>query len=780
MKKIILLAAVIILPMLSVQADQVSDKVSYVNPMIGTEGMGHTFPGACAPFGIVQLSPDTDTIPHNIDGVYQGRVYEYCAGYQHTDNTIVGFSHTHLSGTGHSDLGDLLIMPQTGVLQLNPGTKDDPDSGYRQRFSHDTEQASPGYYAVTLNDAGIKAELTATQRVGVHKYTYPKGSDQRIILDLLHGLYNYDGKVLWSTLRVENDTLLTGMRLTDGWARTNYTYFAISFSKPISSYGYQDRKPEKYVGFWRKFDRYHNFPDMAGRSMVAYFNFDKDQSHELVVKVALSAVSTEGAKKNLQAEAAGKSFEAICQETREAWNRELSVIDCNGTNDQKAMLYTSLYHTMINPSIYMDVDRQYRGVDGNIHTADDFDNYTVFSVWDTYRAEHPLLGLLKPSRNTNMVKSMIHHQQQQALGMLPVWSLMGNEGWCMTGYHSVTVLADAIVKDADIDKEEALNAMVQTATNPYFPSVTDYMRLGYAPFDTDNTAASNTLEYSFDDWTIYAAAKATGNEQIAATFMQRALNYRNTYDPSIGFASPRYLNGEFKNDLDPYQTYGEGFIEGNSWNFSFHVPHDVNGLIQTMGGEQAFLDKLNRLFVMDLPEKYYADNEDITAECLVGGYVHGNEPSHHVPYLYAWTATPWKTQEWLRTILNKMYRNHIRGLGGNDDCGQMSAWYIFSSMGFYPVTPGTDQYVLGAPYLPYMKVTLENGHTVEIKAPKVSDKNRYVQRVRINGQPYSKLYITHSQLTEGCTIEFDMGPKPNKKRGLATSDKPYSLSKAMN
>ena len=780
MKKIITFAFTLAFPVLFALADQVSDKVSYVNPMIGTEGMGHTFPGACAPFGIVQLSPDTDTIPHNIDGVYQGKVYEYCAGYQHTDNTIVGFSHTHLSGTGHSDLGDLLIMPQTGVLQLNPGTKDDPDSGYRQRFSHDTEQASPGYYTVTLNDTGIKAELTATQRVGVHKYTYPKGSDQRIILDLLHGLYNYDGKVLWSTLRVENDTLLTGMRLTDGWARTNYTYFAISFSKPISSYGYQDRKPEKYVGFWRKFDRYHNFPDMAGRSMVAYFNFDKDQSHELVVKVALSAVSTEGAKKNLQAEAAGKSFEAICQETREAWNRELSVIDCNGTNDQKAMLYTSLYHTMINPSIYMDVDRQYRGVDGNIHTADDFDNYTVFSVWDTYRAEHPLLGLLKPSRNTNMVKSMIHHQQQQALGMLPVWSLMGNEGWCMTGYHSVTVLADAIVKGADIDKEEALNAMVQTATNPYFPSVTDYMRLGYAPFDTDNTAASNTLEYSFDDWTIYAAAKATGNEQIASTFMKRALNYRNTYDPSIGFASPRYLNGEFKKDLDPYQTYGEGFIEGNSWNFSFHVPHDVNGLIQTMGGEQAFLDKLNRLFVMDLPEKYYADNEDITAECLVGGYVHGNEPSHHVPYLYAWTATPWKTQEWLRTILNKMYRNHIRGLGGNDDCGQMSAWYIFSSMGFYPVAPGTDQYVLGAPYLPYMKVTLENGHTVEIKAPKISDKNRYVQRVRINGQPYSKLYITHSQLTEECTIEFDMGPKPNMKRGLASSDKPYSLSKAMN
>ncbi|MGX8682817.1 MAG: GH92 family glycosyl hydrolase [Bacteroidales bacterium] len=776
MKIRFLFAALMALSFLSVKADKTDDKASYVNPMIGTEGMGHTFPGACAPFGIVQLSPDTDTIPHNINGVYQGKVYEYCAGYQHTDNTIVGFSHTHLSGTGHSDLGDIMIMPQTGALQLNPGTKDDPDSGYRQRFSHDTEQASPGYYAVTLDDTGVEVQLTATQRVGVHKYTYPEGFDQRIILDLLHGLYNYDGKVLWSTLRVENDTLLTGFRMTDGWARTNYTYFAISFSKPISSYGYQDRKPEKYAGFWRKFDRYHNFPDMAGRSMVAYFNFDKSQSKDLVIKVALSAVSTEGALKNLQAEAAGKSFETIRQEARDAWNRELSVIDCDGTDDQKAMLYTSLYHTMINPSIYMDVDRQYRGVDGNIHTANDFDNYTVFSVWDTYRAEHPLLGLLKPSRNTNMVKSMIQHQHQQTLGMLPVWSLMGNEGWCMTGYHAVTVLADAIVKGADINKEEALKAMVQTATNRYFPSVSEYMRLGYAPYDTDNTAASNTLEYSFDDWTIYAAAKAMGNEQVASEFAKRALYYRNTYDTSIGFASPRYLSGEFKKDLDPYQTYDEGFIEGNSWNFSFQAPQDVFGLIQIMGGEQAFLDKLNRLFVMDLPEKYYADNEDITADCLVGGYVHGNEPSHHVPYLYAWTSTPWKTQEWLRTILNKMYRNDIRGLGGNDDCGQMSAWYIFSSLGFYPVAPGTDQYVLGAPYLPYMKVTLENGKVVEIKAPKVSDRNRYVQSVRINGKPYTKLYVTHNQLVDGCVIEFEMGAKPNKKRGLALQDKPYSMT----
>ena len=766
-----------VLAAMAAHATATRDKADYVNPMIGTEGMGHTFPGACAPFGIVQLSPETDTIPHNIDGKYVGKVYDYCAGYQHTDNTIVGFSHTHLSGTGHSDLGDILIMPQTGALLLTPGTKENPDGGYRQRFAHDTEKASPGYYEVTLGN-GVRAQLTATTRTGIHRYTYPEGEGQRIIVDLLHGIYNYDGKVLWSTLRVENDTLLTGYRITDGWARSNYTYFAISFSKPMSSYGYRDRKKENYVGFWRKFDRYHNFPDIAGRSVVAYFNFDEQTrtDNELTVKVALSAVSTEGALKNLRAEAGGKSFETLCQETRNAWERELAVIDCEGTDSQKAMLYTSLYHTMINPSVYMDVDRQYRGVDGNIHRASDFDNYTIFSVWDTYRAEHPLLGLLKPSRNTNMVKSMIRHQQQNIVGMLPVWSLMGNEGWCMTGYHAVTVLADAIVKGADIAHDEAIDAMTQTATNRYFPSIADYIELGYAPFDTDATAASNTLEYAFDDWAIYAAAKAVGNERVAETFRQRALNYRNTFDRRTGFASPRYRNGEFKKDLDPYQTYGEGFIEGNSWNFSFHVPHDVYGMMECMGGEAAFRDRLNRLFAMDLPAKYYADNEDITAECLVGGYVHGNEPSHHVPYLYAWTSTPWKTQEWLRTIMNKMYRNDIRGLGGNDDCGQMSAWYVFSAMGFYPVAPGSNEYVLGAPYLPYMRMSLENGKAVEIRAPKVNDRNRYVQSVRIDGKPYPKLYITHEQLTGGCTIEFVMGSKPNKKRGLAPTDKPYSLS----
>ena len=354
---------------------------------------------------------------------------------------------------------------------------------------------------------------------------------------------------------------------------------------------------------------------------------------------------------------------------------------------------------------------------------------------------------------------------------------MGNEGWCMTGYHAVPVVADAIVKGADVNKDDAFKAMLATATCPYYESLGDYMKLGYAPFDKYSTAASNTLEYSYDDFTLYAAAKAAGRNDIAEEFAKRALYYRNTFDTNVGFASPRKANGDFKADLDPYQTYGEGFIEGNSWNFSFSAPQDVNGLISLFGGDRNFVDKLDQLFDMDLPAKYYKDNEDITAECLVGGYVHGNEPSHHIPYLYAWTSAPWKTQLWMRTIMNKMYRNHIRGLGGNDDCGQMSAWYIFSAMGFYPVCPGTDQYVLGAPYMPYIDMQLENGKHIIVKAPGVSDKNRYVQSVKINGKPYSKMYVTHGMLTAGCTIEFKMGSKPNKTRGIAPEDKPFSMTR---
>ena len=748
----------------------------YVNPMIGTDGMGHTFPGACVPFGGVQLSPDTDNIPHNIDGKYQKATYKYCAGYQYSDSTIVGFSHTHFSGTGHSDLGDILLMPGTGEVKLVPGTAADPDSGYRSRFSHETEKSAPGYYEVLLQDSGVKVQLTATPRTGVHKYTFPKDKKAHLVLDLGHGIYNYDGKVLWSHLRVENDTLLTGYRITNGWARTNYTYFAISFSKPVTEYGYQDRANVPYKGFWKRFRLEKNFPEIAGRDVAAYFHFDTEDCNELVVKVGLSAVSTEGALKNLEAEAEGRSFEELAQAASQAWNDELSMFSIEGTKDQKTMFYTSLYHTMINPSIYMDVDGNYRGLDHNIHKAEDFENYTVFSLWDTYRAEHPLMNIIQPRRSADMVTSMIRHQQQSVHGMLPIWSHMGNENWCMSGYHAVPVLADAIVKGVYDASGDAFAAMVSTSTVPYYAGLGEYMELGYVPMDKVSTAASTTLEYAYDDWTIYNAALKAGRRDIAQEYGKRAQYYRNIYDTDLGFARPRFSDGSFKKDFDVLQTHGEGFIEGNSWNFSFHVPFDVKGLMSLMGGDKVFVQRLDELFGMHLPEEYYAANEDITIDCLVGGYVHGNEPSHHVPYLYAWTSQPWKAQYWLREIMNRMYRNDIRGLSGNDDCGQMSAWYIFSAMGFYPVCPGSDQYVLGAPYLPYVRLELPNGRTLEIKAPAVSDAKRYVKALYINGEKCDRMYITHRDILKGGVWEFVMDSKPNKKRGIAADAKPYSMT----
>lgn len=748
----------------------------YVNPIIGTNGMGHTFPGACVPHGIVQLSPDTDTIPHNVNGVYQPRVYEYCAGYQYKDSTIVGFSHTHLSGTGHSDLGDILIMPFTGPLQTNPGTASDPDNGYRSRFSHNTEIARPGYYEVMLSDDAIKVQLTTTERVGIHKYTYPREASQKIIVDLNHAIYNYDGKVLWANLRVENDTLLTGYRITNGWSRVNYTYFAISFSKSIKKYGYEDKQKVAYNGFWRRFKVNENFPEIGGRKVVSYFEFDDSDNKPLEIKVALSGVSTLGALKNLEAEASGRTFDELTIQAGEKWNKELSVIEAHGDKDKLSMLYTSLYHTLINPSVYADVDGQYRGVDQAVHQTKDFMNYTVFSVWDTYRALHPLFNIINRERNTDMVKSMIAHSQQSVHKALPVWSHMGNENWCMIGYHSVSVLSDAIAKGLPVDKEQSLKAMISSSSIPYYDHTDEYMKLGYVPFDQSASAASITLEYAYDDWTIYKLAQSMGNQKVADEYKKRALSYRNLFDKELGFARPRYADGTWKPAFSLLNTHGEGFIEGNSWNYSFYVPHDVNGLIEMMGGDSRFINKLDSLFSMHLPDEFFAHTEDVTREGLLGTYVHGNEPSHHIPYLYMWSSKPWKTQYWIREIMNRMYRNNIDGLCGNDDCGQMSAWYVLSAMGFYPVCPGTDQYVIGAPYLPYMKLTLENGKELVIKADKVSDKNRYVKSVKLNGKPYHKAFIRQQDIMNGGELTFEMSSQPNKQRIFKGENRPYSLS----
>lgn len=740
------------------------DLVQFVDPMIGTAKMGHTYPGATAPFGSIQLSPDTDTIPYAVQGQYNPDVYKYCAGYQYDDTTIVGFSHTHFSGTGHSDLGDFLLMPTVGELQLNPGTESDPSSGYRSTFSHDNENAEAGYYSVLLEDYNIKAELTATTRVGMHQYTFPESDQAHIILDLTSGIYNYEGKNIWTFLRVENDTLVTGYRQTNGWARTRKVYFAMSFSKPIDSYGRNELPSQVYRGFWRKFDQTENFPELAGEDLKVYFNFKTSEDEKLKVKFAISPVSTEGAIKNMQEEVPHWDFEKVKSQTQQQWNTELNKVQIEPLNqDEMINFYTAMYHAFLGPTVYMDVDGKYRGLDMNIYQAEDFVNYTSFSLWDTYRALHPLFNILQPKRNADMITSMLEHQKQSVHGMLPIWSHYANENWCMIGYHSVSVIADAIVKgNTGFDVDAALLASVQTAKVPYYDGLEYYMALGYVPEDKNGASVSKTLEYAYDDWAIAQAADALGNVSVYDEFIQRSENYKNVFDSSSGFMRPKLSDGSFKKEFDPMDTHGQGFIEGNSWNYSLYVPHQPDTMIEMMGGKDAFVDRLDSLFTMELPDKYFANTEDISREGIIGNYVHGNEPSHHVVYLYNWTDAPWKSQDKIRMILKAMYKPTEDGLGGNDDFGQMSAWYIFSTLGFYPVAPGSPQYALGSPAMRNAKIQLENGKIFEVVVENQSEENVYVDKVILNGEPLRTPFINHSDIMQGGRLEFFMSGKPSK------------------
>tara|TARA_R110002050_G_C8962369_1_gene514591 strand:- start:15118 stop:17454 length:2337 start_codon:yes stop_codon:yes gene_type:complete len=742
---------------------KLKDYAQFVDPMIGTAKMGHTYPGATVPFGSVQLSPDTDTIPYSIDDHYNPDVYKYCAGYQYDDNTIVGFSHTHFSGTGHSDLGDFLIMPTTGDLKLNPGTKENPDSGYRSRFSHKNEKASPGYYSVLLEDYNIKAEMTASTRVGMHQYTFNKNEKAHIILDLMSGIYNYDDKNVWTFVRVENDTLITGYRQTNGWARTRRVYFAMSFSKPIVNYGRSRYDKQPYNGFWRRFNEAENFPEIAGQKIRMYFDFDVENQEKMQIKFALSPVSTAGALANMKKEIPNWDFEQVRDEAKLAWNKELNKIDIpSESKEEKINFYTAMYHAFLGPTVYMDSDNNYTGLDLNTHKAENFTNYTSFSLWDTYRALHPLFNILQPERNSDMISSMLAHQSQSVHGMLPIWSHYANENWCMIGYHSAAVIADAIVKgNTNFDTEKALQACVQTARTRYFDGLGYYIDMGYVPEDKNGASVSKTLEYAYDDWAIAQAAKKLGKDDIYKEFIERSKNYKNVFDKKIGFMRPKLSNGSFKEDFDALDTHGQGFIEGNSWNYSLYVPHDPAEMISMMGGKERFSAHLDSLFTMELPDKYFENTEDITREGIIGNYVHGNEPSHHVAYLYNWTNTPWKSQDKIRMILDSKYKTGADGLSGNDDFGQMSAWYIFSSLGFYPVAPGSVDYALGSPSIKNAVMHLDNGHTFEVIAKNQSSKNVYVDRVELNGKDLTSPFITHDAIMSGGTLTFYMKDKPN-------------------
>lgn len=761
MKKILIYSS-ILLSAITVNAQQ--NLAKYVKPIIGTEKMGHTYPGPTVPFGAVQLSPETDTIPYEMNGKYNGDVYKYCAGYRYEDKTIVGFSHTHFSGTGHSDLGDFLIMPTQGKLQMNPGTAKDTKSGYRSEFSHANETAEAGYYKVKLDDDNITAELTATNRVGLHQYTFPKSDQSHIILDLMSGIYNYDDKTVWTYVRVVNDTLVTGYRQTYGWARTRTVYFSMSFSKPFKGYGQKNYDAKQaYRGFWGKFDQTKNHPEIAGRKVRMYFDFDTNEGEKVKIKFAISPVSQENALQNMRSEITGWDFDKVKAQAKASWNKELNKINIDASEDDKTNFYTAMYHAFINPTTYMDINGQYKGLDQGIHTANGFTNYTTFSLWDTYRALHPFFNIMQPSRSSDMVKSMMAHYEQNSLKMLPIWSHYANDNWCMSGYHSVSVIADAVIKGVYLgDANAALDACIATAKKRNYEGIGYYMDMGYIPAEKSGVSVSNTLEYAYDDWCIAQLAKKLNREDVYQEFIKRSGNWKNNFDPSIGFMRPKMADGSFKKDFDVLNTHGQGFIEGNSWNYSFFVPHDPTALMNAMGGKKKFSARLDTLFTMHLPDEFFKDTEDITREGIIGGYVHGNEPAHHVAYFYNWTDQPYKGQAQIRKILKMQYKSTPDGLGGNDDCGQMSAWYMFSSLGFYPVSPGGDEYALGSPAVKNASLTLENGKKFTIEAINQSDKNVYVQKVLLNGKPLNKLFITHGDITGGGKLTFYMGAKPKK------------------
>ena len=749
---------------LAIGANAQQNLAKYVKPLIGTEKMGHTYPGPTVPFGAVQLSPETDTIPYEMNGKYNGDVYKYCAGYKYEGKTITGFSHTHFSGTGHSDLGDFLIMPTQGKLQLNPGTANDTKSGYRSAFSHANETAEAGYYKVKLDDDNITAELTATNRVGMHQYTFPKSDQSHIILDLMAGIYNYDEKTVWTYVRVVNDTLVTGYRQTYGWARTRTVFFSMSFSKPFKSYGQKNYDAKQaYRGFWGKFDQTKNHPEIAGRKVRMYFDFDTNEGEKVKIKFAISPVSQENALQNMRAEVTGWDFDKVKAQAQASWNKELNKINISASEDDKINFYTAMYHAFINPTTYMDVNGQYKGLDQGIHTANGFTNYTTFSLWDTYRALHPFFNIMQPSRSNDMVKSMMAHYEQNSLKMLPIWSHYANDNWCMSGYHSVSVIADAIIKGVyNGDANTALDACIATAKKRNYEGIGYYMDMGYIPAEKSGVSVSNTLEYAYDDWCIAQLAKKLNREDVYQEFIKRSGNWKNNFDPSIGFMRPRLADGTFKKDFDVLNTHGQGFIEGNSWNYSFFVPHDPTALMTQMGGKKKFAARLDSLFTMHLSDEFFKDTEDITREGIIGGYVHGNEPAHHVAYFYNWTDQPYKAQAQIRKILKMQYKPTPDGLGGNDDCGQMSAWYMFSSLGFYPVSPGGDEYALGSPAVNNASLTLENGKTFTVEAINQSDKNVYVQKVLLNGKELKTPFIKHGDITSGGKLTFYMSSKPKK------------------
>jgi predicted alpha-1,2-mannosidase len=744
-----------------------------VDPFIGTGGEGHTFPGATVPYGMIQLSPDTRIQPRK-----QG--YGWAAGYRYDDTTIVGFSHTHFSGTGHSDLGDLLLMPATGEPKLERGDPDQPRSGYTSRFRHATETAQPGYYAVTLDDHQVRAELTASARVGMHRYTFPAGKPGHIVLDLRTSMYDYPGKISWSRLRVRPDGTVTGFRETRGWAAGRQLYFAVRFSRPPTGHQLHDTEQDiPYKGFpppGEKDPRQR--AQIEGRQLVAAFDVAAAAGQPLLVKVAISPVSEDNAIANLDAEAPGWDFDGMRASAKRQWSQALGAVEAHGDPTQRTSFYTALYHTLLGPTLFMDSDGRYRGPDNAVHQADGWTNYSTFSLWDTYRALHPLTTLLQPPQRTNdLVNSLLASRRQSPYGVLPVWSFHGLETWCMIGYHAAPVIADAYMKGIrGYDAEQALQAMVASANYGPYDGIAAYRELGYVPIDEEGEAASKTLEYAYDDWAIARMAQAMGRTDVVTEFGRRASHWKHAFDPATGFMRARRRDGTFREPFDPAASgYGTDYTEGNAWQYSWYVPQDVAGLAAAHGGSDALLDRLDAVFDAKVDPSVFAHMEDITG--LIGWYAHGNEPSHHVAYLYAYAGQPWRTQARLKQIMDTQYAPRPDGLAGNDDLGQMSAWYVFTTLGFYPVTPGSNQYVLGRPFLPRATLHLPNGKRFTVVADALDDAHAYVGSITLNGRPLERTYLEHEEIMAGGELRFTMQAAPDTARAGGRLELPYSMSR---
>jgi predicted alpha-1,2-mannosidase len=715
------------------------DLTRYVDPFIGTGGHGHTFPGAIVPFGMVQLSPDT-----RLTG------WDGCSGYHYSDSIVYGFSHTHLSGTGISDYGDVLLMPTTGEIFFDAKNPERNDRAYSSRFSHRNETASPGYYSVKLDDYNVFAELTATARAGMHRYTFPNSSEANIILDLVHR-----DKVTDSGLRVLGPSTVVGWRRSQAWARDQIVYFAIEFSQPFTLFKLAP-------------DVVKDLQTGASKNLRAAFRFTTTDNRPILVKVGISAVSIEGAQRNLQAEINHWDFDRVRRDAVATWNRELGKITVTGgTQAELKNFYTSLYHVMTAPNLYMDVDGQYRGRDFKHHTAKNFTNYTVFSLWDTFRAAHPLYTIIDQKRTKDFINTFLTQYEQG--GRLPVWELAANETETMIGYHAVSVIADAAAKGIDgFDREKALTAMKHSAELKHF-GLGPYVEKGFIGMEEERESVSKTLEYAYDDWCIAEMARLLNRPEDQKRYLLRAQSYKNIFDPSVGFVRPR-SNGGWFSPFEPREV-NFSFTEANSWQYSFFAPQDVSGLIELMGGRQKFVAKLDQLFTTS-SETTGREQADITG--LIGQYAHGNEPSHHMAYLYNYAGQPWKTQSRVRQIMDEFYKPTPDGLIGNEDCGQMSAWYILSAAGFYPVTPGSTTYVIGTPLFPRTTFNLENGRKFVVSATGVSPRNSYVQSARLNGKAYNKSYIDHRDIMNGGVLTFTMGPKPNMKWGVGPGNEPVS------